>query len=62
VRHQAEAYLAWERRAGLPRAVAWRTWVASKMFGPGDVAAIEAEVRRIRIQRAAETFVERHSA
>lgn len=53
VRDQAERYLAWEARAGLPRVVAWRTWCASKSFGPVDVAAIAAEVTHLRVRAAA---------
>jgi hypothetical protein len=44
VRDQAEALLAYYRRAGLPLVDAFARWSASKDFSRDDLEAIRAEV------------------
>jgi hypothetical protein len=62
IRDQAEAFLSWSARAGLPRDKAWCTWVESKSFAPADAEAIDREVRALRVRRAAESYMERQRA
>lgn len=57
VTFQARAFLSWSERAGLPRLTAWRTWTSSKDLELDDQAAIEKEVRRLRVVAAVEAFV-----
>ena len=62
IRHQAEAFINWSERAGLPRAEAWRRWSSGKAFAAADADAIYAEVLRVRAQRSVEAFVRRQPA
>jgi hypothetical protein len=42
--HQAGAFWAFYRRAGLPLSEAFDRWSSSKGFNPGDLEAVRAEV------------------
>jgi len=46
---QAEAFLAWYRRTGLPVGLAFDRWCASKSLNPADRKAIWREVQRLRV-------------
>jgi hypothetical protein len=56
---EAEAFLAFEARCGLPRPEAWRRWSQSKFFAPEDAERIAREVRRQRVVAAMVRFGER---